>query len=108
MTLTPTLNSFLLLFKIHTNLSSVKERPSVLSDIISSHMQMKDYILYVLAPYVQAGAGKHNFTKKQKIYIKYWKKEEEHAMLFCQQDGGLFFIYIYFFFEGEGFFFFFP
>lgn len=59
MTLTPTLNSLLRSLKIHRNLSSVREA-GVLCDIISSYfvyMQMKDYILYVLAPYMQAGAG---------------------------------------------------
>lgn len=57
MSLTPTLNSLLRSLKIHR--SSVREA-GVLCDIISSYfvyMQMKDYILYVLAPYVQAGAG---------------------------------------------------
>ena len=57
MALTPTLSPSLL--KIHINLSTVREA-SVLSDITSSyfvHMQMKNYILCVSAPYVQAGAG---------------------------------------------------
>lgn len=46
---------------IHIHLGSIREA-AVLSDIIINyfvHMQMKDYILYGSAPFVQAGAGRN-------------------------------------------------
>lgn len=84
-TLTPTLNLFLCSSKIHKNLSSVREA-SVLSDIISSYfvgMQRKAAFCMCRPLMCKQGLG-HNFTKKQKIYIK--KRRKNMQCFFCQQD----------------------
>lgn len=51
-------------------------------------MQMKGlHSVCALAPYVQAGAGtKLHKENRKSTFKKLKKKEEEHAMLFCQQD----------------------
>lgn len=64
-------------------------------------MQMNEYILYVLAPYVQAGAwekisAKTKKKKSSKNYILNLK-EEEHAMLIFEQDNFQFFSKAFFF-----------
>lgn len=94
-----------MLLKDHIELSSFREA-GVLSDIIRGyfvHMQMEEYIVYVSAPYVQAGA-EHNFTNKQKnLHFKSKQRRENMQCYFVSKT--CFYRCVFFYLGGGGFFF---